>query len=192
MRPWIKLKPRYVEAQWSPLSAKVSFVRIDSADWKLPCDNQSMSSSVFTVSSYILVLRFIEEDGYLLLFLSSVNQVHFLVCLRKGRASSMNWMKTPLSQFLESLFWDAKQPPKVTICKTIMGAFLTMPIGSAIAADILFDAQDVGERFEFHFLFGKCQNPEMMFLRGVFSKLTSFHFFLFTAKSFFVFWFFFW
>ena len=64
-----------------------------------------------------------------------------------------------------------------------MGVFLTMPMGSAKAADILFDAQDVGERFEFHFLFGKCQNPEMMFLRGVFSKLTSFHFFPFSQPS---------
>ena len=40
-------------------NAKVSFVRIDPADWKLPCDNQSMSNLVFSVSLYILVvLRF--------------------------------------------------------------------------------------------------------------------------------------
>ena len=57
MKPWIKVKPRYDEAQWPPLSAKVSFVRIDPADLKLPGDNQSMSNWVFFVSSYILVLR---------------------------------------------------------------------------------------------------------------------------------------
>ena len=32
MKPWIKVKPHYDEAQWPPLSAKVSFVRIDPAD----------------------------------------------------------------------------------------------------------------------------------------------------------------
>ena len=58
MKPWIKVKPRYDEAQWPPLSAKVSFVRIDPADLKLPGNNQSMSNWVFFVSSYILVLRY--------------------------------------------------------------------------------------------------------------------------------------
>ena len=37
---WIKVEPHYVEAHGPPLSAKVSFVRIDPADWKLPGDNQ--------------------------------------------------------------------------------------------------------------------------------------------------------
>ena len=58
MKPWIIVKPRFDEAQWPPLSAKVSFVRIDPADLKLPGNNQSMSNWVFFVSSYILVLRF--------------------------------------------------------------------------------------------------------------------------------------
>ena len=56
---WIKVEPRYVEAQGPPLTTKVSFVRIDSADWKLPQDNQSVSDLVFSVSSYILVLRYL-------------------------------------------------------------------------------------------------------------------------------------
>ena len=54
-KPWIKVNPCYDEAHLPPLSAKVSFVGIDAADWKLPGNNQSMSNSVFSVSSYILV-----------------------------------------------------------------------------------------------------------------------------------------
>ena len=60
---WIKVEPRYVEAQGPPLTTKVSFVRIDSADWKLPQDNQSVSDLVFSVSSYILVLRYKLNDS---------------------------------------------------------------------------------------------------------------------------------
>ena len=41
---WIKVEPRYVEAQGPPLSIEVSFVRNDPGDWKLPQDNQSVSS----------------------------------------------------------------------------------------------------------------------------------------------------
>ena len=33
MKLWIKVKPHYVEAQLPPLSAKVSFIRIDPVDW---------------------------------------------------------------------------------------------------------------------------------------------------------------
>ena len=39
------------------LSIKVPIVRIDPLDWKLHGNNQSMSNSVFSVCSYILVLR---------------------------------------------------------------------------------------------------------------------------------------
>ena len=51
------MKPHYDKAQLLPLAVKASFVRIDPADWKLPNDNQSMSNLVFSVGSYILVLR---------------------------------------------------------------------------------------------------------------------------------------
>ena len=54
---WIKVKPRYDEAQLPPLSAKVSFFRIEQADLMLLGNNQRLSNSVFSVSSYILVLR---------------------------------------------------------------------------------------------------------------------------------------
>ena len=37
---WIKMKPRYVEPQGPPLSAKVSFVRVDPEDLTLSGNNQ--------------------------------------------------------------------------------------------------------------------------------------------------------
>ena len=55
----IKVEPRYYQAQGPPLSAKVSFVSIYPADWTLPSDNQRVLNSVFYVSSYILVLRYV-------------------------------------------------------------------------------------------------------------------------------------
>ena len=54
----IKVEPHYYQAQGPPLSTRVSFVRIDPADWKLPQDNQTVSDLLFSVSSYILVLRY--------------------------------------------------------------------------------------------------------------------------------------
>ena len=49
---------KYLEAQGPLLTAKISFVRIDPADWKLPGNNKSVSNSVFSVnSSIVLVLR---------------------------------------------------------------------------------------------------------------------------------------
>ena len=54
MKPWIKLKPHYDEAQLLPLSA---IVRIDPGDWKLLGNNQSMYDLVFSVNSNILVSR---------------------------------------------------------------------------------------------------------------------------------------
>ena len=50
---WIKVEPHCVEAQGPPLSAKVSFVRIDPADVKLPGNNQSVSNAVFKVTRII-------------------------------------------------------------------------------------------------------------------------------------------
>ena len=47
------MEPHYVEAQGPPLSAKVSFVRIDAADVKLPGYNQRVSNSVFKVTRII-------------------------------------------------------------------------------------------------------------------------------------------
>ena len=47
---WIKVEPRYGQAQGPPLSTGVSFVRIDPGDWKLPQDNQRVSNSVFQKS----------------------------------------------------------------------------------------------------------------------------------------------
>ena len=55
---WIKVEPRYVEAQGPLLSTEVSFVRIDPGDWKLPQDNQRVSSSVFQRSPIIIVVRY--------------------------------------------------------------------------------------------------------------------------------------
>ena len=54
---WIKVEPRYYQAQGPPLSAKVSFVKIDPGDWKLPQDNQRVSGSVFQRSPIIIVAR---------------------------------------------------------------------------------------------------------------------------------------
>ena len=55
----IKVERRYYQAQGPPLSTRVSFVRIDPADCKLAQDNHTVSDSLFSVSSYILVLRYI-------------------------------------------------------------------------------------------------------------------------------------
>ena len=53
---WIKVEPRYYQAQGPPLSIGVSFVRIDPGDWNLPHDNQRVSSSVFQRSQIIIVV----------------------------------------------------------------------------------------------------------------------------------------
>ena len=62
MKQWVKVKPHFVQAQGPPLSAKLSFVRIDPVDRTLsgvPTVTQSHSVNlVFLVSSYVLVLRF--------------------------------------------------------------------------------------------------------------------------------------
>ena len=47
------MQPHHVEAYGPLLSAKVLFVRIDPADWKLPGDNQSMSNSAFEVTRIV-------------------------------------------------------------------------------------------------------------------------------------------
>ena len=63
MKPWIKASPYYDKAQLPLLSGKVSFVKIDPADWKLPCNNQSMSSLVFSVSLYTSVKIYTASVG---------------------------------------------------------------------------------------------------------------------------------
>ena len=55
---WIKVEPRYYQAQGPPLSSGVSLVRIDPGDWKLPQDNQMVSSSVFQRSPIIIVVGY--------------------------------------------------------------------------------------------------------------------------------------
>ena len=61
---WIKVEPHYVEAQGPPLSTGVSFVRIDPGDWKLPQDNQRVSSSVFQRSPIIIVVGYRIQVDY--------------------------------------------------------------------------------------------------------------------------------
>ena len=51
------MEPYYVEAHWSPLSAKVYFVRIDVADVKLPGYNQRVLNSVFKVTRIIYIVE---------------------------------------------------------------------------------------------------------------------------------------
>ena len=58
---WIKVEPRYVEAQGPPLFTEVSLVRIDPRDSKLPQDNQRVSSSVFQRSPIIIVHSWIRQ-----------------------------------------------------------------------------------------------------------------------------------
>ena len=58
------MQPQYVEAH----SAKVLFVRIDPAEWKLPGDNQRVLNSVFKVTRIIYVVRF--EWNYILKILN--------------------------------------------------------------------------------------------------------------------------
>ena len=55
------MQPYYVEAHSPLTSAKVSFVRIDPADWKLPGDNQRVSNSELKVTliAYIVIFKFI-------------------------------------------------------------------------------------------------------------------------------------
>ena len=48
------MEPRYGQAQGPPLSTGVSFVRIDPGDWKLPQDNQRVSSSVFLRLDFLM------------------------------------------------------------------------------------------------------------------------------------------
>ena len=54
---WIKVEPRHGQAEGPPLSTGVSFVRIDPEDWKLPQDNQRVSSLVFQRSPIIIVVE---------------------------------------------------------------------------------------------------------------------------------------
>ena len=54
-RHWLKVEPHHFEPQGPFLSTKVSFVRFDLADWKLPGNNLKllMLNSVFSVTSHI-------------------------------------------------------------------------------------------------------------------------------------------
>ena len=58
------MEPRYVEAQGPLLSTEVSFVKIDPGDWKLPQDNQRVSSSVFQRSPIIIVVGYRIQVDY--------------------------------------------------------------------------------------------------------------------------------
>ena len=70
------LLPRGIESMWNPitlkrmdlLSAKVSFVGIYPADWKLPGDNQRVLSSVFKVTQityiYFYLLTYMGVFGF--------------------------------------------------------------------------------------------------------------------------------
>ena len=49
------MEPQFVEAKWPPLSAKVSFVRIDAADVKFTGDNQRAWISFFKAPRIIYV-----------------------------------------------------------------------------------------------------------------------------------------
>ena len=55
------MEPRCVEAQGPLLSTEVSFVKIDPGDWKLPQDNQRVSSSVFQRSPIIIVVGYLHK-----------------------------------------------------------------------------------------------------------------------------------
>ena len=50
------MESHYVEAQGPSLSTEVSFVRIDPGDWKLPQDNQRVSSLVYQRLPIIIVV----------------------------------------------------------------------------------------------------------------------------------------
>ena len=52
------MKPRYDWCSDPTLSTKVPIFRFDPADWKTPGNNQVCWTRVFSVSSYILVLRY--------------------------------------------------------------------------------------------------------------------------------------
>ena len=63
MKHWFKVKPHYIQAQGPPLFAKVSFARIDPADWTVSGYNHPVSTSVFSVRSYLLVFRLVKDPN---------------------------------------------------------------------------------------------------------------------------------
>ena len=79
---WIKVEPRYVQAQGPPLSTEVSFVRIDPGDCKLPQDNQSVSSSAFQSWPIKIVvgLRVPQDSYWLQMYGSYVYLIQDLRC----------------------------------------------------------------------------------------------------------------
>ena len=64
----IKVEPRYYQAQGPLLSTRVSFVRIDPADWKLPQDNHTVSDLLSQVSK-----RRVEIERLLTTFVTQRN-----------------------------------------------------------------------------------------------------------------------
>ena len=82
---WIKVEPRYYQAQGPPLSTGVSFVRIDPGDWKLPQDNQRVSSSVFQRSPIIIVVGL----GFVSCF--HLTTLSFFAGLQSPRALWASW-----------------------------------------------------------------------------------------------------
>ena len=87
-RHWNKVELHYIEPQGPPLSAKVSFVRIDPADQKLPKDNQGhVKLSIFCQLLYTSVK--ILRSGFWLIeskfeIFEKINNsdkwIHFIQC----------------------------------------------------------------------------------------------------------------
>ena len=57
MKTWIQLEPKYKPPQRPRVFSKVSFVTFETANLEAIGNNHTVSDLVFSVSSYILVLR---------------------------------------------------------------------------------------------------------------------------------------
>ena len=66
IKTWIKLETTYKPPQGPHVFSKVKFVTFEPANLKATIgDNKTVSDSVFSVSSYILVLRYCEVRNIL-------------------------------------------------------------------------------------------------------------------------------
>ena len=134
----IKVEPCYYQAKGPPLSTRVSFVRIDPADWKLPQDNHTVSDLLFSVSSYILVLRYYEISSclYWTIFVS-----YYLLQFEPFNENIWSWgyysKMTYCSYSKRKLFRRKGQICKYHLCHFLLHlfmeswpyAFSTLPIG---------------------------------------------------------------
>ena len=99
------MESHYVEAQLPPWSTKVSFVGIDSADVKLPGNNQRVLNSIFKVTRIIYIVDW-ELYHNIAASSSSSMAIILLICESNQLSSILGVTSTKAQKDLKNSVWN--------------------------------------------------------------------------------------